>query len=171
MSDAQPSPGANPASGAKPAEEQRPLINVVSQYVKDFSFENPNAPASLQLASSQPEIKVNVAVNAEALKDGTFEVVLHISATAQSGETVAFVTDLVYAGQFAITNAPREVLPVVLLVECPRMLFPFARRVIADATRDGGFPPLLLSPIDFVSLFRQQRMAAQGQPPQSALPT
>ena len=171
MSDAQPSPGANPASGAKPAEEQRPLINVVSQYVKDFSFENPNAPASLQLASSQPDIKVNVAVNAEALKDGTFEVVLHISATAQSGETVAFVTDLVYAGQFAITNAPREVLPVVLLVECPRMLFPFARRVIADATRDGGFPPLLLSPIDFVSLFRQQRMAAQGQPPQSALPT
>ncbi|MSO73979.1 MAG: protein-export chaperone SecB [Alphaproteobacteria bacterium] len=165
MSDAQPGPG------AQPAEEKRPLINVISQYVKDFSFENPNAPASLQLASSQPDIKVNVAVNAEALKDSTFEVVLHISATAQSGETVAFITELVYAGQFAITNAPREVLPVVLLVECPRMLFPFARRVIADATRDGGFPPLLLSPIDFVSLFRQQRMAAQGKAPQSAPPT
>lgn len=168
MSDAQPSPGAGPAAGAKPAEEARPLINVISQYVKDFSFENPNAPASLQLAGTQPEIKVNVAVNAEALKDGTFEVTLHVSATAQSGETVAFVTDLIYAGQFAVTNASREVLPAILLVECPRMLFPFARRVIADATRDGGFPPLLLSPIDFVALFRQQRMAASGQQAQAA---
>ena len=168
MSDAQPSPGATAPAGAKPAEDARPLINVMSQYVKDFSFENPNAPASLALAASQPEIKVNVAVNAEALKDGTFEVVLHVSATAQSGETVAFVTDLTYAGQFAVTNASREVLPAILLVECPRMLFPFARRVIADATRDGGFPPLLLSPIDFVALFRQQRMTAQG--PQTAAP-
>ena len=168
MSDAQPSPGAASPSGAKPAEELRPLINVMSQYVKDFSFENPNAPASLQLASTQPEIKVNVAVNAEALKDGTFEVVLHVSATAQSGETIAFVTDLIYAGQFGVTNASREMLPAILLIECPRMLFPFARRVIADATRDGGFPPLLLSPIDFVALVRQQRMTAQGQPAQAA---
>ncbi len=169
--DAQPSPGTSSTNGTNTGGEVRPLINVVSQYVKDLSFENPNAPASLQLASTQPEIKVNVAVNAEALKDGTYEVVLHISATAHSGETTAFVTDLVYAGQFAITNASREVLPAILLVECPRMLFPFARRVIADATRDGGFPPLLLSPIDFISLYRQQRTAAQGKAPQSAPPT
>jgi len=119
----------------------------------------------------KPEVPLVVPeVNAEALKDGTFEVVLHVSATAQSGETIAFVTDLTYAGQFAVTNASREVLPAILLVECPRMLFPFARRVIADATRDGGFPPLLLSPIDFVALFRQQRMAAQGPQAQGAPP-
>lgn len=171
MSDAQSSPGGAAPAGAKPAEEARPLINVMSQYVKDFSFENPNAPASLQLASTTPEISVNVQVNAEALKDGTFEVVLQISAKAQSGDMVAFVSDLTYAGQFAVTNAPREVLPAILLVECPRMLFPFARRVIADATRDGGFPPLLLSPIDFVALFRQQRMTAQGPQAPAAPPT
>ncbi len=163
MSDAQPSPAGGPATGAKPAEEARPVINVMSQYIKDLSFENPNAPASLQGGATQPEIKVNIEVNAEALKDGSFEVMLSISATAKTGESVVFVTELTYAGQFAITNASREVLPAILLVECPRMLFPFARRVIADATRDGGFPPMLLNPVDFVALFRQQR-SAQAAP-------
>jgi preprotein translocase subunit SecB len=162
MSDAPANPGGDAPGAAKPADEARPLINVMSQYVKDFSFENPNAPASLQLASNQPEIKVNVEVNAEGLKDGSYEVVLHISARAETGGTLAFMTDLTYAGQFAVTNASREMLPAILLIECPRMLFPFARRVIADATRDGGFPPLLLNPIDFLSLFRQQRMAQQA---------
>ncbi|MGD9537851.1 MAG: protein-export chaperone SecB [Alphaproteobacteria bacterium] len=166
MSDAPANPGGNAPGAAKPGEEPRPLINVMSQYVKDFSFENPNAPASLQLGSNQPEIKVNVEVNAEALKDGSFEVVLHISARAETAGTLAFMSDLTYAGQFAVTNASREVLPAILLIECPRMLFPFARRVIADATRDGGFPPLLLSPIDFMSLFRQQRAAQQAAQPQ-----
>jgi preprotein translocase subunit SecB len=165
MSDGQSGNGGAAPAAAKPAEEARPLINVVAQYVKDLSFESPNAPASLQLSSTTPEITVNVEVNAEALKDGTYEVVLHVQAKAQSGGTVAFVTDLTYAGQFAVSNASREVLPAILLIECPRMLFPFARRVIADATRDGGFPPLLLSPIDFLALFRQQRMKAQGATP------
>jgi preprotein translocase subunit SecB len=170
MSDAQPTPGGAAPAAAKPATDEppRPLINVMSQYVKDMSFENPNAPASLALGANNPEIAVNVQVNAEALKDQSYEVTLHISAKAVSGETVAFVAELTYAGQFAVSNATREILPAILLIECPRMLFPFARRVIADATRDGGFPPLLLSPIDFLALYRQQRLAQQGQNPQAA---
>jgi len=164
MSDVSPPPGAPaPGTGNPPAEEPRPVINVIAQYVKDISFENPNAPASLATGVNTPEIAVNVAVNAEALKDSTYEVTLHISAKAQAGETTAFVTELTYAGHFSVTNATREILPAILLIECPRMLFPFARRVVADATRDGGFPPLLLNPIDFLALFRQQRMAAQQQ--------
>lgn len=163
MADAPPPQGAVPGAAAQPGDEPRPVINVVAQYVKDISFENPNAPASLAIGASSPEIAVNVQVNAEALKDGTYEVTLHISAKAQQGQTVAFVTELTYAGQFSVSNASRELLPAILLIECPRMLFPFARRVVADATRDGGFPPLLLNPIDFLALFRQQRAAAQQQ--------
>lgn len=164
MSDTQPTPPPAPGAGTQAGEEPpRPVINVVAQYIKDISFENPNAPASLALNATTPEISVNVQVNAEALKDGTYEVALHISAKAQQGQTTAFVTELTYAGQFSIGNASRELLPAILLIECPRMLFPFARRVIADATRDGGYPPLLLNPIDFLALFRQQRAAAQQQ--------
>lgn len=164
MSDTQPTPAPAPGAGPQAGEEPaRPVINVVAQYIKDISFENPNAPASLALNAAAPEIAVNVQVNAEALKDGSYEVALHISAKAQHGQTTAFVAELTYAGQFSISNATRDLLPAILLIECPRMLFPFARRVIADATRDGGYPPLLLNPIDFLALFRQQRLAAQQQ--------
>lgn len=144
----------NPAAGA-------PGIVVNVQYVKDLSFENPNAPQSLAATQTRPQIEVNVDVQARGAAPNVFEVALRITATAKQGETVAFVVELLYAGVFTLQNIPQEQLELVLLIECPRLLFPFARRVIADATRDGGFPPLMMEPIDFVQLYQRHRMAAQ----------
>jgi len=148
----------NNADGVDPAAGQ-PQVSILTQYVKDLSFENPNAPASLQMAE-QPRIEINVNVNARRSGDDLYEVELKIEAKAMSGETTAFVVDLLYGGLFGLRNLPEEALEPFLVVEAPRILFPFARRIVADATRDGGFPPLLLEPIDFGSLYMQQQ--AQG---------
>ncbi|WP_439534705.1 protein-export chaperone SecB [Polymorphobacter sp.] len=143
----------NDANGA---DEPLPQVSILTQYVKDLSFENPNAPASLQ-AEGQPRIDVNVGVNARRAADNMYEVELKISATAMVGETTSFVVDLLYAGVFGLANVPEEALEPFLIIEAPRILFPFARRIVADATRDGGFPPLMLDPIDFHSLYMAQR--------------
>ncbi len=151
--------GAAPdANGLDPAAGQ-PQVSILTQYVKDLSFENPNAPASLQMAE-QPRIEINVNVNARRSGDDLYEVELKIEAKATSGETTAFMVDLLYGGLFGLRNLPEEALEPFLVVEAPRILFPFARRIVADATRDGGFPPLLLEPIDFGSLYLAQQ--AQG---------
>ena len=138
--------------------EPLPQVSILTQYVKDLSFENPNAPASLQ-STEQPRIDVNVAVNAKRAGDTVFEVELKITAKAMVGDDASFMIDLVYAGLFGLTNVPEEALEPFLIIEAPRILFPFARRIIADSVRDGGFPPLMLDPIDFASLY----MAQQGQ--------
>lgn len=152
----------SPAAGAAAADEQ-PQVGILAQYVKDLSFENPNAPQSLQaIAQQQPKIDVNVNVNGRKVADDTFEVALRIQASANQGETAAFVVDLTYAGLFAIRNVPEDQLQVFLLVEAPRIIFPFARRILADVTRDGGFPPLLLDPIDFGQLYLQRQQQVQG---------
>jgi preprotein translocase subunit SecB len=150
--------GATEANGFD--DQPLPQVTILVQYVKDLSFENPNAPMSLQ-ASGQPKIEVNVAVNAKRAGDGVFEAELKITAkaTTEAGDT-AFVVELVYAGLFGLANVPDEALEPFLIIEAPRILFPFARRIIADATRDGGFPPLMLDPIDFASLYMAQQ--AQG---------
>lgn len=133
-----------------------PQAGILAQYVKDLSFENPNAPASLQM-QGQPKIEINVNVNARAGGQDMFEVELKIDATARTPEdTLAFQVELLYAGLFRLTGAPQEAIEPFLIVEAPRILFPFARRVIADCVRDGGFPPLMLEPIDFGSLYLQQ---------------
>jgi len=144
-------------------EDTNPQVAILAQYTKDMSFENPNAPASLQ-AAGQPQIEVNVNVNAKAVGENVFEVELKMGATAkqQDGQT-SFIVELLYAGLFGLRNIPEEALEPFLIVEAPRMLFPFARRIMADATRDGGFPPLMLEPIDFASLYLAQR-GADGQP-------
>lgn len=134
----------------------QPQVSILTQYVKDFSFENPNAPASLQM-ETQPRIEINVNVNAKRAGDDLYEVELKIEAKATNGEATAFVVDLLYGGLFGLRNLPEEALEPFLVVEAPRILFPFARRIVADATRDGGFPPLLLEPIDFGSLYMQQQ--------------
>jgi preprotein translocase subunit SecB len=126
-----------------------------------MSFENPNAPASLQ-TTEQPRIEVNVAVNAKRAGDAMFEVELKITAKAMAGDAVAFVIDLLYAGLFGLTNVPDEALEPFLIIEAPRILFPFARRIVADSVRDGGFPPLMLDPIDFASLYMAQQGAQGG---------
>jgi preprotein translocase subunit SecB len=135
-----------------------PQVAILTQYVKDLSFENPNAPASLQ-STEQPRIDVNVAVNAKRAGDNVFEVELKITAKAMTGDVAAFMIDLVYAGLFGLTNVPEEALEPFLIIEAPRIIFPFARRIVADSVRDGGFPPLMLDPIDFAALY----MAQQGQ--------
>jgi preprotein translocase subunit SecB len=145
-------------NGFDAGAEALPQVAILTQYVKDLSFENPNAPASLQ-ATEQPRIDVNVAVNAKRAGDNVFEVELKITAKAMVGDDVTFLVDLAYAGLFGLSNVPEEALEPFLIIEAPRIIFPFARRIIADSVRDGGFPPLMLDPIDFAALY----MAQQGQ--------
>ena len=150
------------AGGNQSSKEAiQPQIGIVSQYIKDLSFENPNAPKSLE-NSSPPHVNVNVEVNAKPYENDIYEVNIHIIAEAKENDSVTFILDLTYGGVFRIIGIPKEQVQPVLLVECPRLTFPFARRVVADATRDGGYSPLLLNPIDFLSLFRQ-KVAQQGK--------
>ncbi len=145
--------------------DTQPQVSILTQYVKDLSFENPNAPQSLQMETA-PRIEINVNVNARRVSEDMFEVELKIEAKAFNGDAVAFVVELLYGGLFGLRNVPAEALEPFLVVEAPRILFPFARRIVADATRDGGYPPLLLEPIDFASLYMQQQAGAAqaGQP-------
>ena len=138
--------------------DELPTVGIISQYVKDLSFENPNAPAIFQ-SQTQPRIDVQFNIGANQVGDDVHEVVLKIEARSDVDETVAFVVDLSFAGLFALRNIPADQLQPFLLGEAPRILFPFARRVLADAVRDGGFPPLMLEPIDFGALYIQQAQA------------
>jgi preprotein translocase subunit SecB len=146
------------AAAANPA----PQMKILGQYLKDLSFENPNAPQSLNTQANQPEISISVNVNARTISPTDFEVELHLDAKASHNDKVVFAAELLYAGVFRLENIPQEALHPVVLIECPRMLFPFARQVLADATRNGGFPPLMLDPIDFAAMY--QKRLAQGQP-------
>jgi preprotein translocase subunit SecB len=140
-------------------------VRVVAQYVKDLSFENPQSPGSLLGGNVAPAIEAQVDVAAKRLGDVDFESELKITVKAKRGEAVVFLVELVYGALFQIQNAPPELLEPILLIECPRLLFPFARRVIADVTRDGGFAPLLIDPIDFARLYEGQRAQREGQQP------
>ena len=145
-------------TGAAPqpnGEDTAPTVGVISQYVKDMSFENPNAPAIYQQSES-PQLDVQFNIGATKLGDDVHEVVLKIEVRAEVGGQVAFLVDLSYAGLFGLRNIPDEHLQPFLLGEAPRILFPFARRVLADSVRDGGFQPLMLEPIDFAQLYLQQ---------------
>lgn len=155
------------ANGADVGDEQAigaadtmPQVGVLAQYVKDLSFENPNAPAVFQW-QGQPQMDVQFNIGTQLAAPDVHEVVLKVEITAQGSEGVAFRMELLYAGLFALKNVPAEQLQPFLLAEAPRILFPFARRLIADAVIDGGFPPLLLDPIDFAGLYMQS--AAQQQ--------
>ncbi|MCP8895845.1 protein-export chaperone SecB [Shinella daejeonensis] len=146
------------AASSKPAES--PSLNILAQYIKDFSFENPGAPRSLQARESAPSININVNVNANPLAENDFDVVLSLNAEAKEGDKVLFNAELAYGGVFRVTGFPQEHMLPVLFIECPRLLFPFARQIVADATRNGGFPPLMIDPIDFAQMFAQ-RMAEE----------
>lgn len=143
-----------------------PQLNVLAQYVKDFSFENPNAPNSLQMFQQQQQPQINIAINvqANALNPTDIEVTLHTEGKAERDGKVLFSFDLAFCGVFRIQNVPQESLHPVVMIECPRLLFPFAREIVAAAVRNGGFPPLLLDPVDFVALYRQKlaQQPAQG---------
>lgn len=141
-------------NGAPPPDAP-PQLNVLVQYTKDLSFENPNAPRSLGPQQQQPAINIQINVGANAVADQDYEVTLSIEGKAEIGDMLLFNFELAYAGVFRIQNVPAENLHPVVMIECPRLLFPFAREIIATAVRDGGFPPLLLDPVDFVGLYRQ----------------
>ena len=139
-----------------------PSVNVLAQYVKDLSFENPRAPNSLQPRQSSPPININVNVSARQLGQTEIEVTLTLEARAGTQEDLLFHVELAYAGVFRIAGVPPEHTQAFVMIECPRLLFPFARQIVADAVRDGGFPPLMIDPIDFVSLYQQN--LAQNRP-------
>lgn len=139
---------------------QPQTLNILAQYVKDLSFESPGSPLSLRPRDKAPGISINVNVNANPIAENDFDVVLTLSAKAAEGKEVLFNAELVYGGVFRLEGFPQEHLLPLLFIECPRLLFPFARQIIAEATRNGGFPPLMIDPIDFAQMF-QQRMAEE----------
>lgn len=144
-------------------QPQQPGIHVLGQYVKDLSFENPAAPQSMRPSETSPTLNVNVNVNARPHSETDFEVEVKLDGRAQRGEDVLFIVEVTYAGLFQIRNVPKEHVQPVLLIECPRLLFPFARQIVADMTRQGGFPPLMIDPVDFAALYRQRMAKAQAQ--------
>jgi preprotein translocase subunit SecB len=154
--------GGTAMPGGSGAGAQQLIIN--AQYIKDLSFENPRAPHSLLQQKEPPEVQLGVDVKAQALGQDIYEVVLTVNANATTAGESVFVAELAYAAVVTVRNTPPALLPAALLVETPRLLFPFARGVIATATREGGFPPLMLHPVDFAELLRRQQEAAQASP-------
>lgn len=154
-----------PASDGQQGNAQTPpaRLSIVNQYIKDLSFENPRAPQAFRSDAGKPDIKIKVDVGARDLGSGNYEVNLKATVNASQGDNAMFVTELDYAGVFNLQNIPQEALNPLLLIECPRLLFPFVRRVVADVTRDGGFPPLMIDPIDFAAMYRQRLAAAKAQ--------
>jgi preprotein translocase subunit SecB len=150
------------AAGNGADQEGQPQVSILAQYVKDLSVENPSAP-QVYSWQVQPSLDVQFNLNVESASEGTHEVTLKFDISARSDNGVHFVVDLSYAGLFAIRNVPQEALPPFLLIEAPRLLFPFARQVISDAVSSTGFPPLMLDPIDFASAYMAQVEAAQQQ--------
>ena len=148
----------------EPQTGEGPGIRILAQFIRDLSFENPRAPETLRGGPNQPQIDLGVEMNARGREDGFFEVDLKLSARAQRDDGPVFVVELLYGGVFQITGVGAEDMEPVLLIECPRYLFPFARRIIAEVTSEGGFPPFLLDPIDFAGVYtaRKAQESAAG---------
>ena len=149
----------NDVAGTGQEEAQ---VQVVAQYVKDLSVENPSAPQVFQW-QGQPALDVQFSLNADKIADDLHEVLLKIEVSARSDNGVHFVIDLTYAGLFAIRGVPEEAIPPFLLIEAPRLLFPFARQIVAEAVTNTGFPPFMLEPIDFAGIYMQQVQQLQEQ--------
>ena len=162
--DETPDDGETPDGGVPGnGEDALPPLIINGQYVKDLSFEAPETPGVFMLLQEEmPEIPISVEVNAEALEDNQYEVILKVHGEARVKDTLVYIVEVVYAGVFTL-NVPEEHLGPALLIECPRLMFPFLRNVISDVTRDGGFAPLMLAPIDFLDLYQQRVAAAQAE--------
>jgi preprotein translocase subunit SecB len=150
--------GEGTAASENGVDTQAPQVQVVGQYIKDLSFENPSAPANL---TGRPQIELGVDLQARQLEQEHYEVELKLRVSATTDNKPAFLLELVYAGLFHLRNIPDEVRSQVLLIDGPQILFPFARRIVADVVRDGGMPPLMIEPIDFAALFRAKAMEMQ----------
>ena len=149
--------------GAVPGAGQQVQVRVMAQYVKDLSFECPNVHKLIEAQGEAPELRVEVNVNASKVNNNAFESVINFKAEATNKAGTIYDLELAYAGMFQVENLPEAALEPFLLIDCPTLLFPFVRRLVADLTREGGFPPLMLDPINFATLFtrRQQERAAQ----------
>ena len=154
------------AGSGQPGAQKNRQVVIHAQYIKDLSFENPNAVAALTSQGKQPAVEIGVQVNGDKINDNQFEVRLHLTANAKTDEHQLFLVDLTYAGIVSVTDAAPEELNPLVMIEGPRQLFPFARAIISNMTRDGGFMPLNLQPVDFVAVYRhslqQQRQAAEA---------
>lgn len=146
-----------PPQPQAPQGGDAPSMRMITQYLKDLSFENPNAPASLAPAEGKPNMEVSVDVNARALSSDRFEVELSCAATARRDDATLYVCEVNYAGLLEIRNVPQDRLEMLLLVDGPFLLFPFVRQIVAQSTRDGGFQPLMLEPLDFLGMYQNQR--------------
>lgn len=154
-------PGAVPPTGG---EMQMPSLQIISQYIKDLSFENPSMGVNVQ----RPQIEFTVDLQARRLQEnGPYEVVLKMRVNAKQDEKPVFLLEIAYGGLFILERVPEEVLQPMLLIECPRLMFPFVRRVISDLISDGGLPPLMIEPIDFAALYRSRMVEAQRQQQQA----
>jgi preprotein translocase subunit SecB len=149
-------------NGGPEQQKASPAIGVLGQYIKDLSFENPNAPRSMMALAQQPAINIQFNVNAKPLSATDYEVELVVEGKALHEQMVLFNIELVYAGVFRLGDVPEDMAQQIVLIECPRMLFPFARHIIANAIRDGGFPPLMIDPVDFGALYRDRFQQAQA---------
>jgi len=157
----------DPNGGASPdaSQQQLPSIQVAAQYIKDLSFENPSMGVNIQ----RPQIDFTVDLQARRMQDsGPYEVVIKMRVTAQQEERTLFLLEIAYGGIFVLDKVPEEALQPFLLIECPRLLFPYMRRIVSDIVSDGGLPPLMIEPIDFAALYRSKMMEAQnsGNAPQ-----
>lgn len=151
----------DPAAGANGADN-RPTVGLINQYIKDLSVENPNAPKSFQW-NDQPRVDVQVNIASEKVSDEVHEVELKMTARADGENGALYIVELSYCGLVGMRNVPDEGAHAFLFAETPRLLFPFARAIISDAVRDAGFPPLMLDPMDFGSLYQQQLQARAAQ--------
>jgi len=165
------SPPTTAQDGAAGDQAAAPPITIDVQYIKDFSFENPNAPVVYTEIQGAPQVDVNVNVGVQPLAEATFEVVLTLQAHAKYGDKTAFLAELVYGAVTRLAGVPQDAVEPVLLIEVPRLIFPFARATLADVTQNGGYPPLLINPVDFAGMYRNQKaaqaQAAQGEAPAS----
>lgn len=155
------------SSSARTGAGTEAQLAVLAQYIKDLSFESPGAPQTLQGPGENPQLKVGVNVSTAPRGDDIYEVALHIEAHAKSDAGVIYNVELMYGSLFRLRNIPQHLMQPVLFVDCPTILFPFVRRVLADVVRDGGFPPLMLDPIDFARLYTQNMARSDaGEPSQ-----
>ena len=162
MADEQPNPAPNGSGSNGNGTGTEPQAATLAQYIKDLSVESPSTPQVFQW-QEQPSLDVNFQLNVQRVSDEMHEVILKTEVKAQSSNGVHFLVDLSYGGLYTLRNFPEEAVSAFLLVEAPRLLFPFARQIVAEAIQNSGFPPLLLEPIDFAAAYMAQVQAQQGQ--------
>jgi preprotein translocase subunit SecB len=160
------------AANPTPQAANAPSMNLIGQYIRDLSFENPGAPASIMSGGPNPAFQVNINVGVKKQSDDVYAIELTLNAKAERDTKTLFAVELVYGGVFRLKNVPEAQLAPLLMVECPRLIFPFARQVLASVTQQGGFPPLMMEPVDFMQIYRQnlQALAAQQAAKSGAAP-